>query len=199
MPGALSSLLTLVDMLCRGSGANRRHGVSGGTLKNYELRPLSNQRLDELAQEWSRFDDEAFEVELAAVFAWARAHLTPKENNSHAVELYSHDTETAHAIIELVNSKRGALSKMLKLWISPELWGQTEDDAKRIIEMHAAAFVKVIAHSSSNDAVQEIKIYGRTNVMLDMLSRVRDVWNDQADTGWTAKMAGRWLAISRTQ
>lgn len=168
-------------------------------MEQYELRSLDNARLDEIAAQWKSYDEDAFAVELATVFAWSREHLKHRDGDGHALELRAESTGHAHAILEMVNSKWGSLTKMLKLWISPELWDPDETTEMRdeLLELHAAAFVHVIRHGIDG-GVDEVKIYARNNVMLDMLVHLRDVWNVR-NSGWTASMAGRWLAIARAK
>lgn len=139
--------------------------------------------------------EDEFAVELATVFDWCATHLEPTENDAHAMELVDVDSNEAGAILEVITTRRGSLSKMLKIYASPYFWAVDRDPEIKweAVELYAAAFVRMISRGIQS-GVGEIKIYGRTGQMLDILKSLERIWNDEG-TGWSATLGGRWLSI----
>lgn len=166
-------------------------------MADYRLRPMTPGMLLDVAADWKTLaGEDEFTVELAAVFDWCASHLTPTENDAHAVALVDAASGTTGAILEVITTRRGRLAKMLKIYASPYFWEVDRNDGlkREVLELHAAAFVLTIA-DGINSGVDEIKIYGRTGPMLDILKSLEQIWNDEA-TGWSATLAGRWLSVA---
>lgn len=156
---------------------------------SYDLRRFEEGRLDQVEAEWSEYSGkEEFEVELGSVFEWCAAH--PEE----ALELFNKTKGKTDAILEVVESHWGTKTKLLKIYLSPEFWPfqvLTEDVART----HAGAYAAFIIGGLSS-GVNEVKIYGRTDIMLTLLSSLERLWPTY-DTGSVAKIQGRWLSITR--
>lgn len=165
----------------------------------YELLSFSADRLGEVAGEWKAIaGEDEFKVELAAAFEWCESHLQHKEGDAHALELFNVTRGVTDGILEVVNADRGALTKLLKLWVSPTFWAidpADRDLLERAIELYAAAHVEVIAKAVGGGC-EEVKIYGRTDTMLGVLKRIQAIWPSDK-TGWSASMQGRWLSIRK--
>lgn len=161
----------------------------------YELREFTPERLEKVTAEWRDIaGDDEFQVELAAPLAWCAAHITPREGDGHALELYHNESDSTDAILEVVNS-RGTMSKLLKLYVNPAFWESGQDPAReeKVLEVHAVAYAELII-AGIGKGMHCVKIYGRTDRMYRMLSRLREVW--QADVlEWDAAMEGRWLTL----
>lgn len=167
-------------------------------MPDHHLRPFTPERLDVVRQRWrSLSGEDEFEVEMAAFFGWCNAHINPQDGDSQALELHDPARDETDAILEIVEGKRGTMSKLLKLFVSPEFWSAEDSQQMRIqiVELHVAAFSQVINAGIAKGA-REVKIYGRSNLMLSILKALQAQWPSE-QTGWDAAMAGRWLAISR--
>lgn len=167
----------------------------GLAIVEYKLRSFTAERLEKVTAEWRGIaGDDEFEVELAAPLAWCAAHLTPREGNGHALELYNDESSSTDAILEVVDS-RGKMSKLLKLYASPEFWESGKDSAReaKVMEVHAAAYANLIL-AGMGKGMDCVKIYGRTDRMYRLLSRLCDVW-DADLIKWDAAMEGRWLTL----
>jgi hypothetical protein len=111
------------------------------------------------------------------------------------MELYGPHSGETPAILEMVNGRRGALSKLLKLHLSPKYWDVDAKLREELIAVYAAVFINVIS-AGIDSGVEEIKIYGRDEPMFGILKRLEETWK-AGDTGWGASIQGRWLAISK--
>lgn len=162
----------------------------------YELRTFTTERLADVRARWLEIaGEDEFEVELAGPFDWCQAHLAPREGDSHALELFNTVTGDCDAILEIVDSRRGTLTKLLKLYVGPEFW-ETDNDPDteaRIVELHAEAYGQVIRAGIDRD-VRDVKIYGRTDRMYRLLTLLRATWMSEL-IKWDAVMEGRWLTI----
>lgn len=169
-------------------------------MKQYTLRNFTKDRLARVSREWAIIaGEEEFEVELAPVFDWCSGHLVHIDGDAHAMEVYDAESGNTDLILEMVNGKRGALSKLLKIHLSPRFWAASKDDdlLEELIDAYASTIVSVIDHGIDG-GFDEIKIYGRTDAVLGMLQRLQAGWVELGTT-WTASMQGRWISISRAQ
>lgn len=166
-------------------------------MPGHELRQFTPERLEAVRLRWSQLlGEDEFEVELTGLFDWCKEHLVPRDNDSHVLELYDPIRDATDAMVEIVNSKRGAMTKLLKLYVTPEYW--PFDDAGvelrvQIVELHVAAFVQVL-NAGMAEGAHEVKIYGRSRLMHSILLAIEKQWPHET-TGWSATMQGRWLAI----
>lgn len=157
----------------------------------YVLRPVTTESLETIAADWEHISgSEEFQIELASAFEFARTHL------DEVLDLYDTEEGRTDAIVEIVRSDRASMSKLLKLWVSPEFWEISSTGLRdRLVELHASSFVLVIDHGMNNN-MDTVKIYGRTDAMMDVLRSLSVVW-DTFKTGWSSRLDGRWLSITR--
>lgn len=161
-------------------------------MEHYRLKPLTDELLDQIAERWKQHaGDEEFEVELGALFGICRGDL------SFAQALANSKTDEVEALLEVVDTpfgRNGSTTKLLKIVISPEYWATNSPSRTRLVEIFASAAASVIANGIGNQR-DAVKIYGRTDLMLEVLRSLTEVW-DTLDTGWSAAMQGRWLTIT---
>lgn len=167
-------------------------------MSNYKLQILNTERLAVIEQEWIELaGEDEFAVELEVFFRWARTHCEKTDGDGYALELRDDDAGHCAAILEVVESRRGALTKLLKLYISPQYWEfSTIEERLEIINMHASAYTELIALGIDSGA-EDVKIYGRTDLMLSILKSLQEIW-PSSDTGTVAVVEGRWLRIGRS-
>lgn len=163
-------------------------------MPSHQLREFTSEQLGATRQQWAVLaGEDVFDVELAQLFDWCEAHLSPSKGDSRALELYNTERDQTDAILDVVDHTGRV--KLLKLWPSPEFWGiETQQERQRVVDLHVQAFVQVIATGIVNGA-PVVKIYGRSNLMLKILQELQAIWPGD-ETGWNAAMQGRWLAIS---
>lgn len=162
----------------------------------YELKQMSRDRLEAIAADWKvKSGDDEFAIELAEVFSWAREHLMHRPGFGHAVELVDVETGEAGAILEIVDSPNVELTKLLKVTFSPAYWplDYTEENARSIASILAGAIAGLI-DSGIDKGFKVAKIYGRSQFMYSILSKVSENWAVIAPT--SAAMEGRWLRVS---
>lgn len=159
-----------------------------------DLREFSDQRLADVRDRWLAIaGEDEFQVELSPFFAWCATHVQPKTGDSHALELFNAKTGETDAIVEIVNAREGKLHKLLKLIVSPRLW---DIDANRdeVVSLYASAFSSVIDNGIM-EGVNDIKIYGRNDLMRSILRSLHAHW-PQDGFGATVKFEGRWLTFT---
>ncbi|MEZ3155535.1 hypothetical protein AB1K56_01280 [Microbacterium sp. BWR-S6Y] len=178
-------------------------------MSHRELRKFTAESLAATADDWKSIaGEDEFQAELSTLFEWCEDHLEHRDGDAFALDLYDPDTNHTGAILEIVRTKRGVMTKLLKLYPSPEFWNADSDPVQRdaLGRLYGDAFVSVIGDGigltdpsvigSGTTEVDEIKIFGRTNAMYELLRSVVLFWSS-SHTGWDAKMEGRWLALSR--
>lgn len=161
-------------------------------MAKYELRQMDTNRLNEIKNRWRGIaGEDEFDIEFAGLFEWCSSHLEPKEGDSQAWELYNTDTAASDAIVELVDSSKGKLTKLLKLFLSPVFW-DVEAKREEVISLHIDAFVEVIKNGVLRGA-KDVKLYGRNDLMLSLLRSIHAHWKVE---GTNAHFQGRFLTIS---
>lgn len=162
----------------------------------FKLRPLTAERLAEVASRWTAVaGQEEFEVELGTFFDWCGAHLAHKEGDGYALELYNVTKDKTDAILDVNQGRWGTMTKLLKMHLSPEFW-PIDTVSHDVIATHAGAYAAFIVQGLG-DGVEEVKIYGRSDVSVTMLTSLQKTWPTY-NTGTVAKMLGRWLSITRS-
>lgn len=161
----------------------------------FELRNFTAERLAQVAEDWTGFaGQDEFEVEMGSFFEWCGTHLEHRDGDGYALELYNVTQSKTDAILDVSQVRWGTMTKLLKMHLSPEFW-PVDSLAEEVLKTHAGAYATFIV-SNLSDGVEEVKIYGRTNLMLSMLTTLEKYWPNY-NTGSAAKMAGRWLSITR--
>jgi hypothetical protein len=167
-------------------------------LTGYSLVDFSTITVEEVARQWRELaaDADAYEIELGPLFDFCRANS--KERPGHGLMrcLRNDGTSMIDALIETVPAQLRQRTKLLKIWVSPAMW-PIDDPAtrERLIRTHAAAYVAVIGEAMTS-GLREVKIYGRDDMALSVLTAARDVW-DGEKLGWEATLQGRWLRLCR--
>ncbi len=164
---------------------------------SFKLRPFTAERLVEVASRWTDLaGQEEFEVELGTFFDWCGAHLEHKEGDGYALELYNVTKGKTDAILDVNQGRWGTMTKLIKMHLSPEFWpiDTVSDD---VVKTHAGAYATFISQGLG-DGVNEVKIYGRSNVSVTMLTTLQKLWPNY-NTGSVATMQGRWLSITRSE
>ncbi|WP_417540733.1 hypothetical protein [Microbacterium maritypicum] len=158
----------------------------------YVLRPVTAASLAAIASDWEAISGaDEFQIELASAFEFARTH--PDE----VLDLYDTQEGRTDALVEIVRSDRASMSKLLKLWVSPQFWEISSSALRdQLVELHASSFALVIFHGMNNN-MDTVKLYGRTDAMMDVLRSLSDSWDTLGITGWSSRLDGRWLAITR--
>ncbi|MFE1574437.1 hypothetical protein ACFIQG_22015 [Comamonas odontotermitis] len=162
-------------------------------MSKYEIRQFTKETLEAAQQRWQGLaGEDEFALEYLPFFDWCHTHMTHKEGDSQAWELFNKDTHQCDAIIDLVNSKNGALTKLLKLYVTPRLWEHNENTREQIIALYVDTFVLVIQKGLLAGA-KDVKLYGRTDMMLSMLRSLHAHW---AVPKTTAEFQGRFFTVS---
>lgn len=169
----------------------------GGALRN--IQKIDAGRLATIRQEWEQeAGEDEFAVALSHVFEWAEGHLEAVENESQALELFNTESQGADVIVEVINSKRGSLAKLLKIHYGPHLWnaGESRERLEELVDVTSDAMIEVLSEYLTQSMIREVKVYGRTSVMLQMLEMIHNDWNQEGT--WSTRMEGRWIAFNRT-
>lgn len=141
--------------------------------------------------------EDEFRSEMDTVFAGIEGDLrNPKIDNLYLV---IYERETPQAILELVDSSRGAttkLTKLLTLFPSPTYWA--DPTASMLGELYSTAILATIMIGSQkltdgNYSDYEVKIYGRDQELLNVLRDINKNW--QANGSVQVSMEGRWLTF----
>ena len=161
-------------------------------MAKYKLIPFTTATLAAAKSKWEDIaGKDGFDLEFAAVFEWASTHLNQQSGDSMAYCLHNNDNGNADGIVEIVTSRMGALSKLLKIVPSPEFW-DVNNKRVEILQIYRETFFGLITQKEINSA-RTVKIYGRDDEMMSILRSIHAVWNIPDST---AEFEGRFLTIS---
>lgn len=162
------------------------------------IQPFTTSSLSTVAYEWQAIaGSDEFDVELSSMFEWAADHLVPLPGDGHAMQVFNHRVERTQAIIEIIDGRMGRMTKLLKIYVSPEFWPADRDPSVRtgFKELYAGILVNVIGDGMDR-GTDEIRIYGRTEALLTMLQDLQSEWGS-FDSPWSASMEGRWFSLRK--
>lgn len=163
--------------------------------------------IDEVSARWrAAAGEEAYEVELVLLFDFCRENRAPRPGHGLVRGLKNASTGTIDAILETVPSPQRGMTKLLKIWVSPEFWPVDESNAAEIsdelLSIHLNSYFCIL-EEATREGLDQVKMYGRSNVGLHLLKSVAEHWNSDPSngkkTGWLATMAGRWLVLTKDQ
>lgn len=161
-------------------------------MTKYALISFTQQSLDEAHKRWEGIaGEDGFDLEFAPMFIWAQSHIKHQDGDSMAFNLHNNDNDNTDALVEIVTSRKGTLSKLLKVIPSPEFWdvNNRRDD---IVQLYTQTFFGLITLNGFG-ASRKVKIYGRNDEMMSILRSIHRAW---AIPKSTAEFEGRFLAIT---
>lgn len=177
------------------------------------LRRMTADSLEMIRDQWTAIaGEDEFEVLLSSTFEGIEEDLSKVGFNVpvHAYLLAApgisrkDGVQVVDAILELTDTKRGMMTKLLTVHVSPEYIGWDSDSELRSkvtsVYSKVLAYVISLGQERSSESDHELKIYGRNNAMLELLKEVEEKWQlidemtPEFDT-W-AKIKGRWLEIT---
>jgi hypothetical protein len=166
-------------------------------MSKYSLIPFTPESLANAKRAWEAIVGiDAFDVEFAPFFEWAEGHIDPKEHDSRAFDLSNNDVEgRTDAIVEVVDSRKGALSKLLRIIPSPQFCDVTNSRAE-LVQLYTETFFQVIVAGGLHGQQRKVKLYGRDD---DMMSLLRSIHSHWAVPDSSADFEGRFLAITLSQ
>ncbi|MBV2160511.1 hypothetical protein [Achromobacter denitrificans] len=169
----------------------------------HKLLPFTDETFEATRKDWeAKAGAEEFASEYRLVFDWAdanRAYDAPAaaSGSSLAYGLFAPKSDCACAVVEVVSHKKGrsGLTKLLKIYITPEFW-RVEEHQDEIIRIYLSAIVETVELSTKVRA-RTVKLYGRSDSLLSLLHSLHvRLQRDAAKLpGLAAAMKGRWLEI----
>lgn len=168
------------------------------------LSPITLERLAAIRSSWEEIaGPDEFAVELSRTFDSLEQQIKTAGDTSPYSEVFDSFAGETMAILELYNTRQGTLTKLLTVHLNPRFWGAPETDESReaLIDVYATSITLVITlgFSTAPDGIREIKMFGRSNRMHEILRSIAGHWrNMTADSlaNSTAAMEGRWLKIT---
>lgn len=162
---------------------------------------ISEKLLSDTRGAWELIvGSDEFAIEYGTLFDWIQAHRDYTVKNggtSTAYALVQEGHQTASAFIEVISSdNKGGLTKLLKVFISPQYW-DIPDHQTDVVRLFSASILEVVRISRNNNS-RTFKIYGRTPELLSLLHslHVAMMKDDLVPPGVTVSMTGRWLEVS---
>lgn len=161
-------------------------------MSKYSLINFTVDTLEQTRQAWEALaGPDAFDIELSPVFLWVDAHMQPVPNDSVAFCLWNKDSGRVDAIVEVVDSRKGQLSKLLKVIPSSKFW-DVNNNRDAIVQLYVEVFFNVITGDDLMTS-RKVKLYGRDDEMMSILRSIHAHWAVQNSS---AEFEGRFLAIS---
>lgn len=168
----------------------------------YTTEKISDTLLENTKKSWELVvGTDEFTSEYGALFEWLLSHRDygPANCDSVAYALVQEGHKIASAFIEIVSStNRGGLTKLLKVFITPQFW-DVADHQTEVVKIFVMA-IKGAIDISNGKKSRTVKIYGRSNSLLSLLHTIHLAIIDDLDpqSGIAASMQGRWLVINCT-
>lgn len=108
------------------------------------------------------------------------------------------------AVLELTDTKLGAMTKLATIRLAPQFvdWESDVSLREKVSEVYSRVLAHLITfgHHRAEAAQHCVKIYGRTNGLLQLLTEIATGWEEVAKLtpkfDSTARMEGRWLTIN---
>jgi hypothetical protein len=161
-------------------------------MSKYKLIPFDQPSFLDARRKWEALaGEDAFDLEFSPLFDWARNHLLQQDGDSIALNLHNNDTLSTDAIVEVVSSRKGAMSKLLKVIPSPKFWDINNSRAD-IITLYTEVFFEVITREGFG-ASRKVKLYGRDDEMMSILRSIHGIW---AIENTKAEFEGRFLTFT---
>ena len=163
---------------------------------HWENHPVNEALLREIQSAWEgEAGADEFQAELGMVFNGIADDLGRKDISNEYLVLK--ENGTPRAVLELVDTKRGAMTKLLSLHLSPTYWDSPTHTM--LADVYSAAITSVLAVGTARAnrsiaGTHEIKIYGRNRELLDILRAINDNWTPTPPI--EVSMAGRWLSVT---
>lgn len=156
-------------------------------------------QLAQIKESWeAQAGADEFEVEMARAFEGIERDMG-REGSGASYRVLCQDDD-CKAVLELTDTRRGAMTKLLSLYLSPDLWNAAEkvEELQEVYVM-AVTYVIRLGELRARDAQHDVKIYGRDDALLSILQTIHDKWDSigqNLDANSTVKMEGRWLRVT---
>jgi hypothetical protein len=161
-------------------------------MSKYTLIPFTEDSLKDAYKKWEAIvGEDAFDLEFSPLFDWAGKHIHETAGDSQAFNLSNNDAARTDAIVEVVTSRKGLMTKLLKIVPSPQFW-DINNSRNEIIQVYTEVFFNVITKRGT-DQSRKVKLYGRDDEMMSILRSLHSVW---AIPNSTAEFEGRFLTIA---
>ncbi len=171
----------------------------------YGLQEITPELLKQTQKAWELVvGEEEFASEFQALFEWIGCHIdyADPKGNSLAYAIVDDGQKIASGFGEIVSTKHhggrklGGLTKLLKVMVTPQYW-EIASHKQEIIGIFVAA-IKGVTKISHQNKSKTIKIYGRTDSLLELLQGIHDSMqaDEQSAKLITTCIKGRWLEIA---
>lgn len=156
---------------------------------------IDREILKNVTAEWeAEAGSDEFQAEMSFLFSAIEDDLGDMDSCDDYFVLRQNGT--SRAILELIDTKRGAMTKLLSLHLSPTYWD--DPSPEMVSEVYTAAIVRTLGVGATRAITRrpgehEIKIYGRNRELLDILRAIDNNWVDTENL--TIQMMGRWLSV----
>ncbi len=145
-------------------------------MSKYKLINFDSTSLLEARNKWEAMaGEDAFDLEFSPLFEWAGNHLAHVDGDSLALNLHNNDALRTDAIVEVVSSRKGKMSKLLKVIPSPMFWDVNNSRAD-IVTLYTDIFFEVLTRQGF-DSSRTVKLYGRDDEMMSILRSIHGVWS----------------------
>lgn len=171
---------------------------------NYSLQKNTEESIKATETAWKR--DLSHSTDIFPGDVWRIIKLlqensdyTNKKAASLAYGIYAED-KVADAVVEIIVSQSGKKwIKMLDCYIRPSIseraFRKDTVSIEKLIRIYAAAIVGALMLADEHKA-SLVKVYGRTETLLYILTSVASTINDQnIELGVKAVVEGRWLVV----
>lgn len=173
---------------------------------SYEVRELAPDRFDAISASWQEIaGSDEFNSELKiplghllSLLTDGAVHSSGDGSGAPVLEVYDVATGECVAIVDVINSDRKQQTKILKHVLSPSLWiqgGADEETRNKIARILSDTYTQIIHRNIYIGQMEEVKIYGRDDVTLQLLAMILKFWDD--DLALKAELQGRWLSVTR--
>ncbi|MDR5825924.1 hypothetical protein [Caballeronia sp. LZ043] len=170
------------------------------------LKQFDGEAIDSTTRQWDEFltEHEMFDLDYRRVLAGAMEYATYEKakDNTYSYGVFANGTKYALAVVSVVHTPKPGLQlgrlKMLQVDLSPEfdevLIAGDLEKRRAVLDIYYAAIAGTIQLGTVH-ASRVIKLYGRNNHLLEILSGLAQRVADKPFEKVSVSMQGRWLVI----
>ncbi len=164
-------------------------------MDNFQFTQVNDQIIRDASEDWlNEVGNDLFQVEYERYF---NETLLRSQDVFYAIGIKGNPVVLA--FVEIISKHRVAKAKLLRITVHPSLLPLDADgNQETLVNVYLYA-VKNTFHLAATNEAREVKIYGRTDHMLNVLKTVSSILDESPMAGFVHILENRWLSFYATK